>query len=131
MQAQDVAFGIREPCSLLGTKHAHVVDGREARQVVVSERDATSCQVADLGGDVGHLETHRRVRGLLAVRFRHERKHPSLAESEELLTLGVRTEVRQPERVSIETPGAFSVDDGEDCGHRSVCEHGKPLLNGV
>src|SRR5882762_11915948 len=73
VNAEGVAFRVLEPRGLFRAEHGDVIDGLEARQVVVGEHHAARFERADRGGDVLDLEAQGRVRGLGPAGFREER----------------------------------------------------------
>ncbi len=40
VDAQQIALGVLEPCGLLGTEHAYMIDGPESREIVILEHDS-------------------------------------------------------------------------------------------
>src|SRR5438034_361990 len=89
-----------------------VIDGLEARQVVVGEHDAARLERTDRGDDVLDLEAQRRVRGLGAAGFREERKLGSAAAVYEFAArLGA--DGFEAKLLAVEAACALQIDDRE------------------
>src|SRR3954469_23888021 len=84
MQAEDVAFGVLEPGGLLGSEHADVLDGLQARQIIVGEFHAARLEVADDAGAARDLEAQGGVLRLGAVGPREQRDFRAAATVDEL-----------------------------------------------
>src|SRR4029077_14186397 len=112
VDAEDVAFRVLEPRRLFRAEDGDVIDGLQAREVVVGEHDAARFEGADRGDDVIDLEAQRRVRGLGAARFRKERDLGSAAAVYEF-SAGLGADGLEPELLAVEAAGALQIDDRE------------------
>jgi hypothetical protein len=111
VNAEGVAFGILEPRGLLRAEHGDVIDGLEARQVVVGEHHAASLERADRGGDVLDLEAQRRVRSLGSAWFREERDLGAAAAIYEFAT-GLGADGFEAELLAVEAACALQIETG-------------------